>query len=196
MKNLLTILFLALITIALAASVALVHGDSGGHSKKSKKSHKWVEKRRQRSVGVGDFVTPLYQEECGSCHMAYPPGLLIARSWENLMAGLEDHFDDNAELDAAVLQQLEQFLVEYSADHSKYRRSRKFARSLDYNDPPIRITETPYFLHKHDEVPASMVSQNPEVNSLSSCEACHKYAERGSFSEREIWIPGYGRWDD
>ena len=54
---------------------------------------------RQRSVGVAPIHSPIYQEECASCHMAYPPGLLPARSWEKIMAGLESHFGDNAELE-------------------------------------------------------------------------------------------------
>ncbi len=35
-----------------------------------------------------------------------------------------------------------------------------------------------------------------EVGSLSQCNACHRYAEKGSFNEDEIWIKGIDRWDD
>ena len=37
-------------------------------------------------------ANPTYAEECGSCHLAYPPGLLPAASWAKLMAGLRQHF--------------------------------------------------------------------------------------------------------
>ena len=32
---------------------------------------------------------PLYKEECGSCHIAYPAVLLPPGSWQKLMVGLE-----------------------------------------------------------------------------------------------------------
>ena len=137
-----------------------------------------------------------YQEECGSCHMAYPAGLLPARSWEKLMGNLDDHFGDNAELDMSTRQELTRYLLENSADHSDARRSRKIMRSLGAAEIPLRITDTRYFRHEHDELPAAVVKANPQVSSFSNCNACHKRAEEGSFSEREIHIPGYGRWDD
>ena len=33
----------------------------------------------------------LYIEECGACHLAYPPGLLPVQSWRGIMSDLEDH---------------------------------------------------------------------------------------------------------
>ena len=29
-----------------------------------------------------------YEAECASCHMAYPPGLLGPKNWQNIMSGL------------------------------------------------------------------------------------------------------------
>jgi len=40
------------------------------------------------------------------------------------------------------------------------------------------------------------VTGNPTVKSISQCDACHTDAERGTFNEHDINIPGYGRWDD
>ncbi len=41
---------------------------------------------------------PLYSEECGACHLAYPPSLLPQASWRGIMDGLADHFgEDDAE---------------------------------------------------------------------------------------------------
>jgi mono/diheme cytochrome c family protein len=37
------------------------------------------------------LVLPLYKQECAACHMAYPPGLLPARSWTRIMSGLDKH---------------------------------------------------------------------------------------------------------
>ena len=150
----------------------------------------------QRSVGVASVSSPAYKEDCSSCHMAYPPGLLPARSWRKLMAGLENHFGDNAELDPDTFKSISDFLVSNSADDSNYRRSRKIMRSLSDKDAPIRISETPYIIDEHDEIPDKLIKYNKKVKSLSSCSSCHNKAEQGLFSEHGVKIPGYGLWDD
>lgn len=155
-----------------------------------------VEEYKHRSNDVTAVSNPVYKEECGSCHMAYPPGLLPARSWDKLMLELEDHFGENAELDTETQQAITKILLMNSADKSEYRRSKKFSRSINANDVPVRISEIPYFIHEHDEIPARMVTANPKVNSFSQCDACHAKAEQGSFDEHGVRIPGYGRWED
>lgn len=149
-----------------------------------------------QSTGVAAINNVLYKEECGSCHMPYPPGLLPAISWKKIMSGLEQHFEDNAELDQQSHQLISQFLLTNSAGQSDYRRSRNMLRSIPPDNVPIRISETPYFRHEHDEIPYRMVKANPKINSFSHCNACHVRAEQGSFNEHDIRIPGYGRWDD
>jgi mono/diheme cytochrome c family protein len=139
---------------------------------------------------------PVYREECGSCHMAYPPGLLPARSWERIMDGLANHFGDNAELDAAAKTEITRYLTARSADGSEYRHSRRLLRTLSPDSTSLRITETPYIRHEHSELPAQAVAGNPAVRSLSNCNACHAQAEQGSFSESEVRIPGYANRDD
>lgn len=140
----------------------------------------------------------VYREECGACHFAYQPGLLPQSSWDKVMATLEDHFGDNAELDPALHRQLSEYLARYSADTDgrNFRRSRKLARSAIKAGSPRRITEIPYFRHEHDEIPARVIKSSDKIGSLGRCEACHSRADKGSFREREISIPGYGRWDD
>ena len=155
-----------------------------------------MEEYKHKSTGVAVIDSPLYKEECGSCHMAYPAGLLPAKSWSKLMSELDNHFGDNAELDAELSRSISEYLLSNSADKSNYRRSIKFNKSIKSGDVPVRITATPYFRHKHDEVPDRLVSANPKVRSFSQCNACHAKAEQGSFSEHDISIPGYGKWDD
>jgi len=132
-----------------------------------------------------------YVEECGSCHMAYPALLLPQQSWRKIMAGLDDHFGENAELDAQTRGEIEDYLVRESA-RLAYR---KMFRNLG-DAAPLRITGLPYFVHKHDEIPARFVAGNERVKSLSQCNACHRDAERGRFDEDDVVIPGFGRWDD
>lgn len=137
-----------------------------------------------------------YQEECGSCHMAYSPGLLPKKSWMNIMGNLEDHYGDNAELLPQQHIEILNYLTTNAADFSKYKRSRKIMASLDRTKVIDRITLTPYFIRKHDEIPKKFVSDNPKVGSFSQCNLCHSNTENGSFSEDEVSIPGVGYWHD
>ncbi len=181
--------FISVISIFIGvAGIPLVWGDSDKHEK-------WQEYSR-RSTGVALLDNPVYQQECGDCHMAYPPGLLPVSSWSRIMSGLEDHFGDNAELDKNTHTEISEFLTKHSSDKSDYRRSRRFTVVSDSGDAGMRITGTPYFLHEHDEIPPKLVEGNKEVNSFSNCNACHRYAEQASFREQDILIPGFGRWDD
>jgi len=150
----------------------------------------------RHSTGVALLSNPVYKDECGACHMAYPPGLLPAKSWKKVMSGLDDHFGDNAELDTSTNKAITSFLLSNSADKSNYRRSRRFASVNESGDIITRITETPYFKHEHNRIPTRMVTGNNKVNSFSNCNACHGKAEQASFREHDILIPGYGRWDD
>ena len=143
-----------------------------------------------------DVRYTLYKEECASCHMAYPAWLLPARSWQKIMANLDNHFGDNATLDTASLQTISQYLQDNSADTSSSRRARKILRSVSQDNVPLRISELPYIQRKHREIPNRFIARNPGVKSLSNCAACHQGAERGSFNEDNVRIPGYGRWDD
>ncbi len=128
---------------------------------------------------------PLYLEECGSCHMAYPRQLLPAQSWQKIMAGLTDHFGDNAELDPQATRYLTNYLT---------------ANKRDWSDSaaqtPLRITMQRYFIHEHDEIPSRFIEANDKVGSLAQCNACHRGAEQGEFDEDDVLIPGFGRWDD
>ena len=134
---------------------------------------------------------PLYVDECGSCHMAYPAQLLPTASWQKIMRGLEDHFGENAEVDATTRQALEKYLLKASSSRSY----QKLFRNLG-DQAPLRITELPYFVHEHDEIPSRFIHANDKVSSLSQCNACHQKAERGQFDEDDVIIPGVGRWDD
>lgn len=143
----------------------------------------------------GDYISPvtnqLYVEECGACHIAYPAQLLPAASWRKIMAGLEDHFEENAELDADTRSTIEDYLAGFNDRH----RYRKLFRNLGKRTP-VRITELPYFIHEHDEIPSRLIEGNEKVGSISQCNACHRGAEQGQFDEDDVVIEGFGRWDD
>jgi hypothetical protein len=137
-----------------------------------------------------------YQEECGSCHFAYPPGLLPARSWQKLLTkeALSKHFGQNAELDPVSLKVIYDYALANAADQSYHKRSRKIAQSTAQGEPPLRITAVRYIQRKHQHLPAKMVKDNPAVKSLSYCDACHTQASQGVFDKDFVKIPNYADW--
>jgi len=184
---------------ALLASILIISFYGLGQSLASSKfetddhdlDHEYREEDDDNDGRVAMPMKQAYVEECGSCHMAYPAMLLPQQSWRKIMTGLEDHFGDNAEIDATTRGEIEDYLVHESA-RLTYR---KMFRNLG-DATPLRITELPYFVHEHDEIPARFVASNDRVKSLSQCNACHRDAERGRFDEDDVVIPGFGRWDD
>jgi len=176
------VLIVMFITLASVATVSMSDDDG---------EYFW-----QRTKNVGAVNNPVYTEECGSCHFAYPPGFLPAASWNKMMGQLDDHFGDNAELEPDTQQKIQQYLIANSADKASFRYSRGIMRSIDSNNPPLRITEISYFRHKHNEIPQRLIEKNEKVGSLSNCTACHTRANEASFSEREVRIAGYGEWDE
>ena len=119
-----------------------------------------------------------WKTECSSCHVAYPPRFLTAESWHAIMSGLDKHFGSNASLDAATTKEIATFL-DKNAGSNRHAPSGK---------PVLRITETRWFQHEHDEV-ADRVWKNPKVKSPANCAACHIQADSGNFSEHNIRIP-------
>ena len=119
-----------------------------------------------------------WQTECGSCHIAYPPRLLSAPAWRRVMTGLEKHFGTDASVDPATAARIGAFLEQ---EAGRGRRLREPAQT-------IRITETGWFVHEHDEVPPA-TWKIPSVKSPANCAACHTAAAQGDFRERNIRIP-------
>ena len=57
----------------------------------------------ERERGAPQPLLPTYRQECSACHLAYPPGMLPAASWQRLLSGLPRHFGTDASLDPATL---------------------------------------------------------------------------------------------
>lgn len=164
--------------------------DDGYHQRLSQQgnSHDQSQSLLYKTSNLAAATNTQYKTECASCHMAYPPGFLPTRSWTKLMNGLDRHFGENASLDEKTKTEITDFLVTNSADRSSNRRSDKINRIIPNSSAPIRITETPYFIRKHDEInPATW--KRPKIKTAANCMACHKGAEQGNFSEHEISIP-------
>lgn len=120
----------------------------------------------------------LYRQECAACHIAYPPTMLPAASWQRLMTTLPQHFGTDASLDPASVQQLAAWL---GVQATPGRRNSEMP-------PQDRITRSAWFVRKHDEVRAAVWSR-PSIKSPSNCMACHARADQGDFNEHAVRIP-------
>jgi hypothetical protein len=123
-------------------------------------------------------LLPKYAQECSACHVAYPPGMLPAASWQRLLAGLPQHFGTDASLDPVSIRQISGWLTANAGN----------GRRTSAAPPEDRITRSAWFVHEHDEVPAA-VWKRPSVKSPSNCAACHTGAEQGVFDEHSVRIP-------
>jgi hypothetical protein len=119
-----------------------------------------------------------YTQECGSCHTAYPPGMLPAQSWQRVMSGLDKHYGTDASLDPETVRQLATWL---QAHAGTYQRARE-------EPPQDRITQSVWFQRKHREIDAA-VWKHASVRSAANCATCHSGAERGNFDERGLRFP-------
>jgi len=127
-------------------------------------------------VKLSGPAQPQWKEECGSCHIAYPPQLLTAENWKQLMGGLDKHFGANATMAPNDSKAILDFLQRHAGKGGKYSAS------------SLRISDTPWFKREHREVSNSTWSR-PAIKSRSNCTACHVNAERGDWSEEGIRIP-------
>lgn len=148
----------------------------------------------ERAPASDEAIFPMpagktYVNECGSCHTAFAPGLLPARSWRRMMAELANHFGEDASLDEpqhlAILKDLESLAADGPQANMRMRR---ISAAIPANAAPQRIIETGYFKYMHDEVPRH-IWQRKKIGTPGNCIACHIRANEGRYGEREVRIP-------
>ncbi len=126
---------------------------------------------------------PVVKEECGSCHLAFAPSMLPARSWQKMMGELKNHFGDDASVDAATAARISAYLVANAADSAAGSRySGKLQRGVAAAAEPQRITELPKWQREHRKVP-DWEWKHKEVRTRANCAACHSDAERGYYDD-------------
>lgn len=146
------------------------------HERHEQHEHSTAERERHAS----NTQNKALQEECGSCHIVYPPNMLPAESWRVLMANLNKHFGTNASLDNATQRELTNLLQE---------QGRGRAETAANGQTIIRISQSSWFLDEHEEEVSPRTWRNPKIKSPSNCGACHTKAAQGRFGEHEIRIP-------
>lgn len=130
--------------------------------------------------GARSAHLPKYQQECGACHLAYPPSLLPRASWGRVMGTLNLHFGTDASLDAASVREISDWLQAHGGGAR--------ANAAAAQD---RITQSAWFLRDHGpgEIAPSLWKR-AAIGSAANCTACHRQAEQGRFDEHDIIIPG------
>lgn len=129
-----------------------------------------------------------WREECGSCHLAFHPGLLPARSWQKVMSEQSRHFGTDLALDDATSKELLAFMLGNAAENSSREAAFKINRSIKPEATPLRITETPYWVNKHRSIDETGW-RSDKVKSKTNCAACHLDAETGTFEDAAMRIP-------
>ncbi len=121
---------------------------------------------------------PMYQQECGGCHLAYPPAFLPKSSWSEIMKNLSQHYGTDASLDPKTWNAIDQWLSTYGGTYKRVRE----------NPPDYRITQSEWFKHKHRKIKPSDFTK-ASVKSPANCGACHRSAEKGIFDDDDTTIP-------
>lgn len=119
-----------------------------------------------------------YRQECGACHMAYPPAFLSKPAWGRVMHALSRHYGTDASMDPATASKITQWLNQYGGSYKRVAGSSK----------EDRLTTTPWFMHEHEEI-ARSIYQRAAIRSPANCAACHIGAGRGNFEEDFVRIP-------
>ena len=127
-------------------------------------------------------VDPVVKAECGTCHLPFAASMLPASSWKRMMGELQNHFGEDASVDAATAATIEAYLTANAADTGGRTHSRKLLRGVSLASAPQRISELPKWVDEHRKV-AAWEWTSKEVRSKSNCVACHRDAERGFYED-------------
>jgi hypothetical protein len=92
------------------------------------------------------------------------------------MRGLDRHFGTDASLGDPARARVEAYL-----DAGAGSARREVAT--------LRISDSSWFRKEHDEIGAATWNAT-SVKSPANCGACHRQADRGDFSERNLRVPG------
>jgi len=130
----------------------------------------------------------LWKDNCADCHMTWHPSLLPARSWEKLFKEQNQHFGEDLFLEKTTIDKLLKFALANSADQGLTEAARKINASIDSSTTPLRITDTPYWQDKHEEIGAA-IWKRKSVGGKSNCIACHRGADLGLFDDGAMHVP-------
>ena len=146
----------------------------------------WVLANRPASGFTVMKRRAVWASECGDCHYAYHPSLLPRSSWRRIMAGLDEHFGEDASLDEETAARITSFLTTYASEEWDSEAANEL-RKTDAQKP-LEITATPYWKQRHARIDPE-IFRRKMIGSKANCIACHKDAANGRFADEEITIP-------
>ena len=126
---------------------------------------------------------PAWRAECGSCHAAFPPALLSAAAWEQVMGDLGRHYGTDASLDARTATGISAFLQRNAG-----ATPRAAPAGVAGSTRLPRIDDSAWFAREHRKVTSATIAR-ADVGGITNCGACHPAADRGDFSERALRVP-------
>jgi hypothetical protein len=129
---------------------------------------------------------PTFAEQCGACHLAFPPSLAPAATWRGILADLQHHFGADASLSSDLAAHIGAWLAANSAEHWDTLPSHLLR--VPAADGSRRISDTPGWQRAHGHIPAAVFAAKP-VYRRSDCEACHGDAASGRFAPQRIATP-------
>jgi hypothetical protein len=128
-------------------------------------------------VALGSLASaadkPAALAQCGDCHMVFPAQMLPQRSWTAILAGLADHFGENADIAAKDKAEILAYLIAHAADSAGATvRDRHYLSALSSDETPLRITTTAWWRQMHADY-SFEATKHPEVKSPADCQGCH-----------------------
>ena len=142
---------------------------------------------RNESKTLPKVTNATYAASCGTCHFAYQPGLLPARSWLKITNVPGSHAGGDLSVDTKAKVEIESYLIQNSAEKIQSRKSRKIIDSIG-ESVPTRISEVPYIKEKHRKIKQEVFLRKT-IKSRGNCIACHKTAESGDYDDDNVTIP-------
>lgn len=130
-------------------------------------------------------IDATYAKECGACHVPHHPTVAPAATWDAIFANLQDHFGENASLSPELTDKLSAYAVANSSEKWDTRVAHVMRKPS--KEHPLRITDAPIWKRIHDHFP-NRLFKSKAIGGKLNCTNCHRDAETGVFSPREISI--------
>ncbi|HKM61312.1 MAG TPA: cytochrome b/b6 domain-containing protein [Acidisphaera sp.] len=131
-------------------------------------------------------VDPVYAEQCGGCHLAFPPSLAPAATWNTVLDHMDSHFGENPGLPPDMIAHFRAYLDANDASH--WDTLPAHVLRIPAPGGSLRITDTPGWKRIHRAIPSATFT-SPPVYHRSHCEACHGDAATGRFAPQLIAVP-------
>jgi len=134
----------------------------------------------QVSVPIPTFTS--YTQQCTVCHNAYPPGMLSAVAWQQLMADMPSHFGGSVMVNVDTQTDISDWLQ---------KNAGTFAPAATQDPPQHRISQSDWWqkIHRSSKKIPATFWQKPMRVSAAHCSACHAQAAAGEFNAKTAKVP-------